>query len=145
MLVEHRFLTCGKPSDVEGETRTTLEQLPDAVAGEAAQHRRGQRFDRVIHIALHRRLNADEVARQCEARDLAAPVVQGLVAERPAFEQRKQLVGGAAFLEHRRRRPGAQLSHLQRRDKVELLVANGVKDLADPERALRARNVVAEG
>ena len=54
ILVEDHLLGGGEPGQVEGEARAALVQLPHPLAGKGAKHRRGQRVDRMVHLALHR-------------------------------------------------------------------------------------------
>lgn len=114
------------------------EQLPHPRAGEGAERRRAQGFDRMLDGPLHRPLQADEVAREQEIRDLSAPVAQGLVAEGPALKQGEQLLGRDTLLQHGGARPCAQLADLDAGDDRDLVVARSA------QRALSARHLLGE-
>src|SRR4029077_5484132 len=98
----------------------------------------------MVHLALHGRLNAEEVAWQDEARDLTPAVAQGLVTERPAFEQGEQVFRLGALAEHGRAGPGPEFTGLEGADEFQLLLADGVEYLTRPQGTLRARHVITE-
>ena len=104
MLVEHPLLARCDPGQVEGEAWLALVELPKAVALEHAEQHAGQRFRRMLHLGKQRGLEADEIARQEEIEDLPAAILEQLVAEPPAGQDRVDVGALAAFRQNRRAR-----------------------------------------
>ena len=99
----------------------------------------------MLHGALHRSLQADEISGEQEFGDLPTAVAQGLVAERPALEQGEEMLGGLTLVQHGRTRPHAQFAGLEALNELDLVVAQRAKHLTFAQRAAGARHLVGKG
>ena len=138
ILAENAFLSRRQPRHVEGEARVLLVQGPELLAREHAQDDVGQRLERMTDGVEDRGLQADEIARQGKVQHLAAPVLQGLVLEGPARQDRVEVGAVGAFAEDRAAGLEHQFSALEAADESELFCGELPEDIELAQRTLGA-------
>ncbi len=94
----------------------------ELVALEDTERHRRQRFDRMLHLALDRALQADEVAGHRIIEDLAAAVRQQLVAKRPTRQHGVEMGTVAAFHQDGGALVDGKLTLLELADEAQLLL-----------------------
>jgi hypothetical protein len=99
----------------------------------------------MLHLVHHRALQPDEVAGEAVVEDLAASIVQQLVAEGAAGKHGIEVSAAGAFEEKHRARSDGQLARLEGFDELELFGGEGPEHLLAAQRTAFARYLAPRG